>query len=152
MRIPGRALAGAVAVAAFAAGCGGGGDGGERLTKEQYIGAADAICAEVNQQLDALGEPGSFEEVVELAEAAIAIQEDALGQLRALNPPEADESTLNGAYDLLDQQVALGNELADAARDRNAARITEIVAELDGIDNQADQIARDYGLQECGTD
>jgi hypothetical protein len=32
------------------------------------------------------------------------------------------------------------------------ARIVEIVAELDGIDSEADRIARDYGPQECGSD
>lgn len=150
MRVPIRALAGAAAVAALAAACGGG--DGERLTKDQYIDAADAICVGVNERLDALGEPGTLEEVVALAEDAIAIQEEALNRLRALRPPEADVATLNGAYDLLDQQVELGNELAEAARVGDTDRITELVGELQGVDDQADEIARDYGLQECGTD
>ena len=152
MRFRGRAVAVAMAVAAVAAACGGGDGGGDRLTKEQYIAEADAICADINEQLDALGEPGNLEEVAELAESAVGIQEEALEKLRALQPPEADEATLNEAYELLDQQVVLGNEIADAARDGDAASITAIIGQLEGIDNQADQIAIDYGLTECGTD
>jgi hypothetical protein len=152
MRKRGTALAGAIAMTVVVAACGGGDSGGERLTKQEYIDAADAICGDVNEQLDALGEPGSFEDVARLAEDAVAIQRDALQRLRALNPPEGDEATLNQAYDLLDQQSELGDQMVEAANDEDEARITEIIGQLQGLDEQADQIARNYGLQECGTD
>jgi hypothetical protein len=135
------------------AGCGGGGgQGDDRLTKEEFIAQADAICKEANDKLDALGEPANIEEVATFAEDAIAIQEDALARLRALKPPAEDEATLNEAYALLDQQVELGRQIVTAAEAGDVAAIEEIVAQGEPINDQADQIATDYGLKECGND
>jgi len=139
----------AVLVAAVAAGCGGGG-GGDRLTKEEYIAQADAICKTANEELDALAEPTSMEEIASLAGSAIAIQEDALAKLRELQPPEADQATLDEALDLVGQQVEIGRQVAEAAKAADQAKIEELIAQIDPLNTQADQIATDYGLVECG--
>jgi hypothetical protein len=148
MRIRVLALAALAVVAALAAGCGGG--GGDRLTKEDYIAKADAICKSANEKLDALPAPESLEDVASLADDAIAIQEDALSQLRDLKPPEADEARLNEAYDLLGQQVEIGRQIAQAAKDGDEAKVQELLGQIDPVNEQADQIAQDYGLAECG--
>ncbi len=88
MRIRRAALA-VVAIALLAAGC-----GDDRLTKEEYIAQADAICKEGNEKMLALAVPTGLEEVAELAGQAIEIQEQAVADLRALKPPEADEAIL----------------------------------------------------------
>ncbi len=145
-------LAAIAAAAVAVAGCSGGGGGDDRLSKDEFIAQADAICKEANEKLDALGEPASFEEVASLAGDAIAIQEDAIAQLRALEPPAEDEATLNEAYALLDRQVEVGRQIQEAAAAGDAAKIEELVAEIEPIDEEADQIAADYGLEECGND
>ncbi len=66
----------ALAAVALAAGCGGGGDGGgDRLTAEEFVQQADAICADANEQIDALGEPQSMEELATMAAEALSISE-----------------------------------------------------------------------------
>jgi hypothetical protein len=149
MRTRWAALAVLVA-SALAASCGGG--GGDPLTKEEYIAEADAICKDANEQIDALGEPQSAEDIAEFAEQAVAIGEEQLAKLRALRPPEADEATLNGAYELIEQQLDLARQLGPAAEEGDLARIQELVAEGQRINDEADQIAADYGLEECGSD
>lgn len=141
----------AFALAGVAAGCGGGG-GGDRLSKEEYIAQADAICKQANEEIDALGEPATLEEIVTLAASAIKIQEESLAELRALKPPEEDEATLNEAYDLVEQQVEVGKQVKAAAEAGDMETIETLIAENDPLDEQADQIALDYGLTECGND
>lgn len=144
------ALAAAVAVAVVA-GCGGGG-GGDRLTKAEYIAAADAICKATNDELGALPDPSSIEEVASLAEQAVSIEEDALAKLKELKPPEADQATIDEALGLLEQQVELGRQLGDAAKAGDGAKVQEIVGQIDPINQQANEIATQYGLVECGND
>lgn len=151
MRIrSGGLVAVAIAVAVLAAGCGGGGGGGNRLTKEEYITQADAICKAANAKIDALGTPATLDEIAKLAEQATSIQQQALDDLRALKPPAEDEATLNKAYDLVEQQVTFGKQIEEAAKAGDQAKIQEIVAQVTPINQQADQIAKDYGLVECG--
>jgi hypothetical protein len=140
----------ALAVGVLVAGCGGGGGGG-RLTKEGYIAAADAICKEASDKIDALGDPQTAEEVAQLADQVVEISEDQLAQLRALQPPEADEATINEAYDLIEQQIDIARQVGDAARANDPAKIQELVQEGQQINERADQIAVDYGLKECGS-
>ena len=151
MRIRAAGAVAALALAGVAAGCGGGG-GDDRLTKEDYIAQADAICKATNEEIDALGEPETLEEVATLAADAIKLQEDGLAELRALEPPEADEATLNEAYALVEQQVDLGRQIQEAAEAGDMEKIQELLTQGEPIDDQADAIATEYGLTECGND
>jgi hypothetical protein len=152
MRARAMALA-ALAAVALAAGCGGGGDGGEggdRLTTEEFLQQADAICAEANQQLDALGEPQSVEELATMAPQALSISEQTLDSLRELSPPEELEAQFDRALELLGQQNALAQELVTAAEAGDQAQLESIVAQAEPLDTEADAIADELGLEECG--
>ena len=141
----------ALALAGVAAG-GGGGGGGDGRSKGGFIAQAGAIGQQGNEEIDALGEPATLEEIVTLAASAIEIQEESLAELRALKPPEEDEATLNEAYDLVEQQVEVGKQVKAAAEAGDMETIQTLIAENDPLDEQADQIALDYGLTECGND
>ena len=153
-----RARVGAVAVlcaVALAAGCGGGGDGGEngggeRLTAEEFVQQADAICADTNQQLDELNEPENVDDLAALAAEAVSISEQSVDALRELRPPEELQGQFDRALELLDQQNALGRELVTAAEDGDQEQIQAIVAEGEPIQTEAREIAGDLGLTECG--
>lgn len=141
------ALLALAASVALVAGCGGG--GGDRLSKEEYIAAADAICAEANSSIDALGEPTeeTFDDYITKAEE---ISREQLDKLRALKPPADDEATLNRAYDLVEQQIALAVKASEALKNQDQAAIEKASAEIDTLNAEADKIANDYGLKECG--
>lgn len=152
MRIRAVGLAALVAAALGAAACGGGGGGeGERLTKAEYIAQADAICKDVNDRLDALGAAESIEEFAELAASAVEIQEDGLADLKELKPPEEDQATIDEALALLDQQLALSQQIQEAAAAGDEAKVEELIAQIEPIDSEADQLAVEYGLTECGS-
>jgi hypothetical protein len=141
----------ALGVAALVAGCGGGG-GGDRLSKEEYIAKADAICKEADDKITALGEPQSFEELANLASEAVTIGEEELSALRALQPPEADEATLNSAYELIGRQLEIAGQIAAAAKEGDQAKIQELIDQATPLQDEARKIAEDYGLTECGSE
>jgi hypothetical protein len=122
----------------------------QRLTKEEYIAQADAICQEADAKIDAVPEPQSTEELAEYGEQVVEIGQDQLDRLRALEPPQTDEGTINEAYDLLEQQLAIATDLIDAAREDDLEQVQELLAQGEQLNDQADQIAEDYGLTECG--
>jgi hypothetical protein len=148
--------AAALALAAIAVGCGGGGDGGDgggdRLTQEEFVEQADALCADANQQIGALGEPQSIQELATFAAEAVSISEQTLDSLRELNPPEELQAQYDRALELLSEQNALGREVVEAAEDGDTARIEELTAQAEPLEEEADQIAVDLGLETCGTE
>jgi hypothetical protein len=153
-----RARVGAVAAlcaVALVAGCGGGGDGGgdgggERLTAEEFVQQADAICEDANQQIDELGEPQTLEELATMTAEALSISEQSVDALRELAPPEELQAQFDQALGLLDQQNALGRELVTAAEDGDQEQLQAIVAEGEPIQSEARGIAGELGLEECG--
>ena len=153
-----RLLAALLAAAALvaAAACGGNGDSGgeaeaERLTKEEYIAQADAVCQEAEDRFDELGDAQTIEEAAALGDEAVTIGEEQLEQLRALRPPVEDEATIQEAYDLLEQQLAVARDLVEALREEDQAAAQELIAEGERLNEEADAIAAEYGLQVCGS-
>jgi hypothetical protein len=78
------------------AGCGGdGGEGAEPLSKSEWIEQADEICAQADEDIEALGDPTTLDEIGELTDEASGISRGALADLRALRPPEEDQATVD---------------------------------------------------------
>ena len=78
-----RLLLAAIAVLVLAlAACGGGDDG---RAKAAWIAGADAICARVNSEIDALGEPDTLVEIAEYAADVQPIAERQLAETERAN-------------------------------------------------------------------
>jgi hypothetical protein len=152
-----RSTAAATAVLAaclLAAGCGSDDDAdgeGARLTKAAFITRADAICTDANDRIDAIPEPQTTEELAELGRQVLAIGREQLARLRALRPPAADEETINGAYDVIEEQLGVAEELVAAAEEGDLQGLQELLEQGERLDARGDRIARDYGLKECGS-
>jgi hypothetical protein len=138
-----------VLVAAALSACGGD-EGGERLTREELIARADAICAEASAELDALGEPESGPELAGLADEAAAIAESQLERLRDLRPPVEDEGDYAAMLDLTERQIEATRGIAAAAAEGDAEAAQARIAEVQELDGEADDLASAYGFQVCG--
>jgi len=99
-----RSIAAALAAASIlvAAGCGGSKTSDKPVTQttaalsaDQFRQQADAICADIDTKVDALGEPTSEADIVSYLEKGLAVQNEQLTRLRALTPP----ADLKAAYD-----------------------------------------------------
>jgi hypothetical protein len=137
-----------VAITLLAA-CGGGGT--SRLSKPEYVRGADAICRRSNTKIDALGAPDQHEPTAE--EKAIGelidIQRVALADLRQLAAPEADQATLGKWLGLVNQTVDQMQAVRSALKAGDSAGVTAANAKGRALNDQADQIARGYGLKQC---
>jgi hypothetical protein len=138
--------------ALLTAGCGGGDGDGDRLSRDELIAEADAICAKYQEQLDALATPESLEDIERLAEEGKPIVEEGVNELKALEPPEDLEDEWDELMEHNDASVALIDELSAAATSGDLARVQEIADEAQRQDEETDLLARELGLEECSND
>lgn len=135
-----------VPLAALVAACGGGDD---RLSREELQTEVNAICAEINRELEALGEPSSIDEVAEFARRATRLAREGVADLRALEPPEEDERQYDRFLAEGDRVVALSRRLEKAAEEADAEALEQILREARESERRSDRVARDLGFDEC---
>jgi hypothetical protein len=144
-----RSLAILAGTAALAVGCGGGGD---RLSREELVSQADAICTRYDEQLEGLREPESIADVERFAAEARAIIRRGVDELRELEPPEDLEEDYDRWVATNEDALDLIDELEQAAAERDAQRVQELIADAERQDDEADKIARRIGLDDCADD
>lgn len=145
-------LIGLATSAALAVATGCGGDGGERLSREELVSQADAICAEYEAELDELAEPESLADFERLVEDAKPIVENGIEGLRGLEPPEDLEDEYDEWLARNEENVETIDDLQAAVAERDEQRIQEIVQELDANEQEADELAAEIGLEDCASD
>jgi hypothetical protein len=149
-------LASALSVALVACG-----DSGP--TREEYIAKADAFCKERNTEAkernqklqeiatSAKSEDEFFEKATPELEDGLEWTRDGQEEFKDIEPPEADKETIDKLVAATDDELAALEKVVDAARDRDLDRFTDIANEQSNIDDRANEIARDYGFKECGS-
>lgn len=131
------------------AACGGGSS--SRLSKPEYVRRADAICRRSNTKIDALRAPDQHEPTAQEKAIGkiIVIQRAALVDLRHLAPPAADKTTVGKWLGLVSQTVDQMQAVRTALQAGDSAGVTAANARGRALNDQADQIARGYGLKQC---
>jgi hypothetical protein len=153
-------LAALAAVALIAVGCGdddddgngnggGGGDGG--VSKAEYIAEVDAICKRGEEELDALPEPSSLDELASQADEAKGLFEDALADIRAVEKPDDQAFADDVDAYLADIEATSGrfDELKEAAEAGDEAAVRQIGEEAEAAQEDTDRQARELGFKEC---
>jgi hypothetical protein len=148
MTAPRLCIALGVTAAILVAGCG----GDDRLTREEFVSEAEAICEEFDQRLEDVPEPESADDVERFADEARPVIEDGLAELRALQPPEELEEQWNELMDKNDEALEVLDDLSQAAASADEARLQEISEEASRQDAETDRMARAMGLENCGSD
>ena len=145
-------LIGLAASIALAAGAGCGGGDGDRLTREELVSQADAVCAEYEGELEALAEPESLADFERLVQDAKPIVENGIESLRALEPPEDLEEEFDEWISRNEENVGAIEDLQEAVADRDAQRIQELVRQIGENEQAADELAAEIGLEDCASD
>ena len=145
-RAPFLVLAAALALA----GCGGGGK--TTLSKAEFVAQANAICKDYDARINALGDPGSIEDLVGLAAKAKPIAEDGVAKLRALKAPEDLQARYDEYLATGDVNIAFLARLGEAAKSGDFAAIEKIGTEGEDNSDKAHGIAAELGLTECAKD
>jgi hypothetical protein len=138
----------ATALAGLAAGCGDeGGDG--RLSREEFVRQADAICAEYDRRLDGLPDPKNVDDLKALAAQAFPIAQEGIRKLRALRPPVALARDVTRWLRLNDANARSIHRLEEAAERGATREVQQIASEAADNEERADALAEEIGLREC---
>lgn len=138
-----------LAAVLFSAACSFGEGADDRLSRDEYIRRADAICADYDKRLNDLGRAESVEQLAENADRALPIAQEGVGKLRELQPPENLERPVDEWLERNDRNVDLIEALRDAARAGEETRIQELAAEAAENEAAADRLAGRIGLKDC---
>jgi hypothetical protein len=140
--------------AGFIAACG----GSDAPSKEDFIAEADQICADFNEQATAKAQ--EFQDALnqnDLATAASVFEDNAaaintgLDEIEDIGIPDGDQETLDEWISLGRQQADLASEVADAVANGDGNTVQAKIEEGDRIQTEADRIADDYGMVDCGS-
>jgi hypothetical protein len=141
----------ALALVAATTGCGES-KGGERLTKEEYVRQADAICAKFERELDALPEPTTIEEVGRLADQAKPIAREGQAALKRLRPPLDLEEDVDAWLERNQENVDAIDDLRAAADDADEAAARAVSQRAVENERKADALAKRIGLVDCASE
>jgi hypothetical protein len=140
------------AAALVLGGRGGGNGGGEEMTADEFRQEADAICAEFEGRLDDLGRPESLDDLQNFVSEAVPIIEEGNAQLQELNPPDELQEQWDRAMEINNEQLETVRDLREAVEDGDQARAQELIEAGNEANTEADQLAADLGLEDCGSD
>jgi hypothetical protein len=138
-------LAAALAATA-AAGCGGG-DG--QLSQAEFREQGNEICARFDEQIDELPLPAAPEDIPAYVEKAAPLVENEIAELKALDPPDEDQQTLDQMIAEEEKVLAAGRSLSDAAEEEDDIALEQALNEGNVASGRADGHARALGLTEC---
>lgn len=131
-----------------ASGCGGG-DEPERLSKEEYVTKANAICSDNKRQINQLDKPTSRAEIPGFLRQGERITARILPRLGALEPPKEDEADVDRFVARLRDGQEVVRRLPDAIETTNRSELQNIAVEAKGIAADTRPFAERYGLTDC---
>ena len=135
--------------------CGGGGDDAPSRAelKAAYLEETEAICAEVNEELEAKPLPTDVASVPAYADDVVALLRRTVEDVAAVEPPEQDrqrleEKVLEPLRSDVPRAEAYAQQLKDAATANDGAALLKLVQERP--QTSADlAFMRDYGFKQC---
>lgn len=140
------------------AGCGGGGDD---ASTEDFVADANKICREgaakiqevTREQQQAAGNPDTLEAqrkaVADALERTAEAYAPYMDRLRELDPPADLDENWNSFLDGVERAFDLIPDLADATRNGDQKRLTELSEEFTQIARETRPFAEDNRLDDC---
>ena len=138
------ALAGATAFAA--AGCGSG-----RLSHDQFVAHADAVCSAYDAKVQLLSRPRSYADIVAYVGQTLPLYVAALDKLKALQPPRDDEDAVRAWLALNDRVVATVRRLRAAALRHDPAGTNDASTAMQAASLASRRAAAALGLTACAS-
>ncbi len=140
---------------ALLAGCGSYGgsttSSGGRLTKVEWISAADDICTRSKEAASELPAPESTSALVTQLDSLIAIFRREVADLKTLTPIDAERANAAAVVEAATLQLTLAEELQTMARTGDTAAIQAFSAANQPKVQEAQRVAGAYGLKVCGS-
>jgi hypothetical protein len=113
--------------------------------KAQFIAQSDSVCADANSSIEQFAAAGQGETE---ADQISQLRQGVIDQIKQLDPPAEDSTTLDQFLNAMADQVSAGQKIGLAVQ--RGEDPTEFETELDNAKSQAETAASSYGFQECG--
>ncbi|HET9677824.1 MAG TPA: hypothetical protein VFP21_10005 [Solirubrobacterales bacterium] len=163
MRTPGKKttlILLAALVALVIAGCGGGGGETEttaattteepkKLSKAELIKQGDAICAEVNAAVGALGSEPEESAVPEAIEKTSNLYLGMVERLQELGTPEGSDASYAGFMEAAEELAKVEGEVKLAAEREDTEALGEAATEATPALEEFEEQAETYGFEDC---
>jgi hypothetical protein len=147
-------LASVMAIAIVAAGCGSGDDSTEttvELTKVEFIKQGDAICKKGSDRIEEEVNTFAAENDVDTDNPSKEDQEEVIAEVVAPSlQTQADELTQLGAPSGEEDEVAAIIEALEGGAEELEDAPASLLGEGAGPLDEANQLATEFGFQECG--
>jgi hypothetical protein len=145
-----RILAGVACAAAIAAlgACGGGGDS---VSPQQFKAEANKVCREVEDHLDRIQKtmPTSADQAEKQAAAIVDVSDQALGNLRRIDPPEDLKPTYERYLGAREKAIGFIEDARDAAADNDSNAYVRAKRRLAAAQPMRRQLALLLDLNAC---
>ncbi|MBK5233210.1 MAG: hypothetical protein JJE13_09560 [Thermoleophilia bacterium] len=146
----------ALVLAGLVAGCGS--EDAPPTLKEDFIAKVDRLCAADDRRTAQAA--ADFQDAIkddDYAAAAAVVtglqttEAATIEQIEAIDPPEADQVTIDEYVSLSKQLNELDTRIADAVKleDHEASDVAEKEGDL--LEDRRNRLADDYGFNQCGT-
>jgi hypothetical protein len=140
---------------ALLAGCGGysaspAGNGG-RLTKIEWVSAADDICSRSKAEIADLPTPESASALVIQLDSLIRIFSREVADLKTLTPQPEEQANADAVVKAAGLQITLAQGLKEVARTGDTAAIQAYTVANQPRVREAQKVAGAYGLKVCGS-
>lgn len=118
-------------------------------TRAGFLAQANGVCQRANGQVAAAGQAKTPADVMREGPVVIAIEQRALAQLRAIQPPSSLRADYRQLLGDLGQLTVHVGELLAAARAQSTAAANQAAVASEQIQTQITQIATRDGLTQC---
>jgi hypothetical protein len=120
------------------------------LSKQEWIAAADNICADAKGQASALPKPTTTADLVKQLDRLIEIFSREQKALRSLVPEASQQASVNTVVEAAGLQETLARGLREVAKSGDTTAINSYTAANAAKVQQAQRVAQQYGLKVCG--
>jgi hypothetical protein len=146
MRAAGAVLA--LALAAAVAACGGDDDGGDKLSKAEYIEQADRAC--VDSALRPKAPPQNSRQAAQQTKEEADARKDLQGDLQKLTPPDELKGDADEFLKKSQELIAGLERMTRLAEDDKQAEFAKEDQKLADVGQSREQVADRIGFKRCG--
>jgi hypothetical protein len=132
-------------VVALAGGCGGDG----RVSHQEFVKRADAICSAYRDGTQRIAHPRSYARVLAYVKETLPLYEAALRKLEELKPPKRDEAAVRAWLSADRRIVKAEQQLAVAAQRRDFDAVTAAANAVQQAGVDARHAAAELGMHVC---
>jgi hypothetical protein len=118
------------------------------MSKEEYVEQANEICSEAEGRLGEI-DPQSMEELREQVQEVEDTGREVLADLRELEPPEGDADRIDEMLGSFEGVLDRIPDILEAAEAEDLEELEQITTDVQEDVTNFQEIAREYGLDEC---